>query len=471
MSHEPEKEPSLKRTLGLFTSTMLVVGLVIGSGVFKKIVPMAQAGLGETAILMAWVAAGTITLFIAFTLSGLASLTEESGGIYEYFRLSFGNFPAFVSGWASFTIIDSGACAALGFLFGETINTIIPLGNPLQAWAHISIANYIFPFSDFGVKLVAFAAIAFVTGVNFLGVREGAAFNNLVTMAKVGGILVLIFFGLTYKADGLPVVVQAVAVPRAEGALFYSAFLTAMLAAFWAFNGLDIAANISGEMINPKRDLPLAMTFGTILLITIYVLANYSYMNVLSLGELSVIQEHEIGAFVVAETLLGSNGRLMLLLLFLICVFGALHSNFVTVPRKYFRMAQEGYFFQSAKKVHPRFQTPHYSLLYTLAMSCLLLVSGTFETLTNMVIFTSFLFFALLSIAVIKLKRNGTITVKVVGYPFIPIAFLLFSLALSINTIWVQPIQSLIGLLLILLSVPFYYYFKSKMQDKTDLNT
>ena len=463
MNVEPKTEASLKRTLGLFTSTLLVVGLVIGSGVFKKIVPMAQTGMGEVAILMAWVAAGIITLFVAFTLSGLASLTEESGGIYEYFRLSFGNFPAFLSGWASFTIVDSGACAALGYLFGQTLNTIVPLSNPLQAWEHIPIANSIYPFSDFGVKLVGIAAIAFVTGVNFLGVREGGVFNNIITIAKIGGILLLIFLGLTYKSHEVASVVQVVAAPRApEGMLFYSAFLTAMLGAFWAYNGLDVATNISGEMINPKRDLPLALTFGTLLLITIYVLTNYSYMHVLPLGKLSAIHENEIGAFIVAETLLGSNGRLMLLMLFLISVFGALHSNMVTVPRKYFRMAQEGYFFQSAKSVHPRFKTPHLSLLYTMIMSCLLLLSGTFETLTDMVIFTSFLFFGLLSIAVIKMKRNGTIKVKVVGYPVIPITFLAFCLALSINTIWVQPKQSLMGLLLILIGLPFYYYFKKE---------
>ena len=470
MNYELKKEASLKRTLGLFTSTLLVVGLVIGSGVFKKVVPMAQTGLGETAILMAWIAAGIITLFAAFILSGLASLTEESGGIYEYFRISFGNFPAFLSGWASFTIVDSGACAALGFLFGQTLNTIVPLPNPLQSWEHISIANSIFPFSDFGVKLVGIAAIVFVTGVNFLGVREGGTFNNIITIAKIGGILLLIFFGLAYKSPDFSSVAQVVAAPSApEGMLFYSAFLTAMLAAFWAYNGLDVVTNISGEMINPKRDLPLAMTFGTLLLITIYVLTNYSYMQVLSLGKLSAIQENEIGAFVVAETLLGSTGRLMLLILFLISVFGALNSNMVTVPRKYFRMAQEGYFFQSVKKVHPRFKTPHLSLLYTMIMSCLLLLSGTFETLTDMVIFTSFLFFGLLSIAVIKMKRNGTIKVKIVGYPVIPIAFLVFCLALSINTIWVHPKQSLIGLLLILIGLPFYYYFKKEnaRQDRS----
>src|SRR4051812_20190036 len=148
---------------------------------------------------MAWVAAGIITLFAAFTLSGLASLTEESGGVYEYFRLSFGNFTAFLSGWSSFTIIDSGACAALAYLFGQTFNTIVPLSNQLEAWEHISIANLIFPFSDFGVKLVGLLAITFVTAVNYLGVREGGVFNNIISVAKIGGILLLVFFGLTYE--------------------------------------------------------------------------------------------------------------------------------------------------------------------------------------------------------------------------------------------------------------------------------
>src|SRR5450631_393659 len=146
---------SLNRTLGLFTGTLLVAGTMIGSGVFKKIVPMAQTGLNETWILAAWVIAGIMTMFSAFNLAGLSSLTEESGGIYEYLRLSFGNFFSFLFGWSDFTIIGAASVAALSFIFAQTINSFIPLPNPFQAWMQISIGHSIFPFADSGVKTVA----------------------------------------------------------------------------------------------------------------------------------------------------------------------------------------------------------------------------------------------------------------------------------------------------------------------------
>ena len=159
---------------------------------------MAQTGLGETAILMAWILAGVISLFGAFTISGLASLTEESGGLYEYFRISLGNFIAFLSGWADFLIIGPAAIAALGFLFGDIVNTVSPLPNPLDAWKDISVANVVFPFANSGVKLVGISAIVVLTGINLLGSRESGVFNSVITTAKIVGIVLLIVVGITY---------------------------------------------------------------------------------------------------------------------------------------------------------------------------------------------------------------------------------------------------------------------------------
>ena len=423
---------------------------------------MAQTDLSEGAILMAWAFAGIISLFGAFSLGGIASLTEESGGVYEYLQLSFGKFPAFLSGWADFMIVGPGAIAALGFLFAHTVNTIIPLPNPLESFEHISIANSIFPFADSGVKLVGIGAIVVLTGINCLGSHESGVINNIITSAKMIGLIILIFLGLTYTPPAVAKEIAVVAGSKSpEGMLFVSAFLTAMLGAFWAYDGWGTAPNISGEIINPKRNVPRAMAFGILMVMVIYLLVNYTYMRVLPLDVLKTVDENEIGAVAVGKTLLGNFGRILLLILIIVCVFGALNSNIVSVPRKYFRMAQEGYFFRNAMRIHPRFKTPYVALLYSMIWGCLLLVSGTFDILTDMVVFTGFLFFGLLSIAVIKLKRNGTIKAKVIGYPVIPIFFLVFCIVLSVNTIWVQPKQSLVGLLLILIGVPFYYYFKN----------
>jgi APA family basic amino acid/polyamine antiporter len=424
---------------------------------------MAQTGLSETAILMAWILAGVISLFAAFTVSALASLTEESGGLYEYFRISFGNFFAFISGWADFIIIGPAAIAALAFLFGEIINSFIPLPKPLDAWKDFSIGGFIFPFANSGVKLIGIFAIIILTGVNWLGSRESGVFNSIITSAKILGISVLIIVGFAYsgqETESPNGIINAINAP--EGMLFYSAFFAAMLSAFWAYNGWETATNISGEIINPKRNLPLALTIGLSLVALVYTLLNYTYMNVLSLQQIRDIDVNQIGAFVVAEVLLGTFGKILMIVLLIICVFGALNSSIVATPRKFFRMAQQGYLFSHLKNVHPRFRTPHVSLNYMMVLGCIMLISGSFDTLTNMVIFLNFMFYGLLAFAVLRLKRKGMIQVKVTGYPLVPVILLLFSIALTINTIWVQPQQSMVGIMLVLSGVPFYYYFKRR---------
>ena len=463
MNNQSNPQTSLKRTLGLFASTLMVVGIVSGSGVFKKIVPMSQTGLGETAILMAWILAGVISLFAAFTVSALASLTEESGGLYEYFRLAFGDFLAFISGWADFIIISPAAIAALAFLFGEVINSFAPLPNPMDQWKDFSIGGFIFPFANSGVKLVGISAIIVLTAINSLGSRESGVFNSIITTAKILGISVLIIVGLAYsgsESESSNSIINAATEP--EGMLFYSAFFAAMLSAFWAYNGWETATNISGEIINPKRNLPLALTIGLSLVALIYTLLNYSYMNVLSLDEIRAIGPNQIGAFVVAETLLGTFGKILLIVLLVICVFGALNSNIVTAPRKFYRMAQQGYLFSHLQNVHPRFRTPHISLTYMMVLGCIMLISGSFDMLTNMVIFLNFVFYGFLAFAVLRLKKNGIISARVTGYPVTSIILLIFSVALTFNTIWVQPQQSLLGLIFVASGVPVYYYFKRK---------
>ena len=182
------KSIPLVRALGLFTGVLLVAGVMIGSGVFKKIIPMAQTGLDESSILMAWVIAGIITMFGAFTLSGLSSITEESGGVYEYLRLSFGNFFSFLFGWTDFTIMGSASVAAVAYIFAQTVHALTPLPNPLTDWEHVSIGNFIFPFADSGIKLFAIAAIILLTWINYRGVQKGGMVSNVVTSAKILGI-------------------------------------------------------------------------------------------------------------------------------------------------------------------------------------------------------------------------------------------------------------------------------------------
>lgn len=453
--------PTLKRELGLFTSTLLVAGLVIGSGAFQQIIPMSKTNIGGFYILLAWAAAGLITLLGALSVGGLATLTDQSGGTYEYFRLSFGKSVAFISGWSDFMIVGTGVNAALAYFFAQTINSLAPIPDPLQAWAHISIADFIYPFADSGIKLTGIATMIILTVVNCFGTRESGVINNIITSAKILGILILIALGLVYsKPEVTPVAAVAHTITPAGGWTFVSSFLTAMLASLWAYDGWIFAANISGEMVNPKKKLPIALAAGILIAMFVYLLLNYVYMYIVPPEALRSVPDNQVGALLVAEVLLGSYGKTLLSVLILVCVFGALNSNIISLPRKYYQMAHEGYFFSNAKKIHPRFRTPVVALIYSMVWSCVLLLSGSFQMLTDMVIFTAFVFYGLLCLALIKLKRNGTIKTKVVGYPVAPIIFMLFSIALTVHTIWTEPKKSAFGLILILTSIPFYFFFK-----------
>jgi APA family basic amino acid/polyamine antiporter len=457
-----KQQPTLKRVLGLGTGILLVAGMMIGSGVFKKIVPMAQTGLSEAWIIAAWVGAGVITLFGAFTLAGLSSLTEESGGVYEYLRLSFGNFFSFLFGWTDFTIMGCASVAALGFIFAQTVNVFIPLGNPFQSLEHLSIAGFIVPFADGGIKLLAIAAIVLLTWVNYRGVQNGGLVNNIVTTAKIIGILFLIILGLSYAPANEKAIVATAPAVSLQGTALVSAVLAAMLSAFWAYDGWSNISFITGEIKNPKRNIPIAIMTGVATAMLLYVLVNIGYMNVLSLDSLRTVDESRIGAAVVAETLLGKAGQSLIVLLIMIAVFGSLNGIILAHARIYYRMAQEKYFFKKAATVHPVYRTPSVALLYTMIWSCVLVLSGTFDMLTNMVIFAGFLFYGLIALALFKMKRNGTIRTKVIGYPVIPAIIMLFSVALLINTIITEPRQSLIGLGLVLSGVFFYLYFRSR---------
>ena len=454
----------LVRALGLFTGVLLVAGVMIGSGVFKKIIPMAQTGLDETSILMAWVIAGIITMFGAFTLSGLSSITEESGGVYEYLRLSFGNFFSFLFGWTDFAIMGSASVAAVAYIFAQTVHALAPLPNPLAALDQVSIGNFIFPFANSGIKLLAIAAIILLTWINYRGVQKGGMVSNIVTSAKILGIVILILLGLFYTAPDTEISTTAKEM-NLEGGAFFSAIFGAMLSAFWAYDGWSNISFVTGEIKNPKRNVPLAIIAGVSIAMLLYLLVNYAYMHVLTLTQLAAVDQNTIGAVVVTEKIIGAAGKTLIVMLIMVSVFGTLNGIILAHSRVYFRMAQEKYFFKNAARVHPTYRTPYVSLVYTMIWSCMLVISGTFDMLTDMVIFAGFLFYGLLALAVIKLKRKGVITVKVIGYPVIPVIIILFSIALIVNTVMVQPKQSLIGLGLVLTSVPFYYYFNKQRQS------
>jgi APA family basic amino acid/polyamine antiporter len=441
-------EGQFKRVLGLPTAVMLVAGIMIGSGVFKKIVPMAQTLPSEGYILLSWIIAGVVTLFGAFSYAGLAGMTTETGGVYEYLRLIFGEFIAFLFGWSLFMIVGTGAIAALAFVFAQSVNELYPL-----------------PFGDWGIKLLAVLAIALLTWLNCLGIKKGGVLSNIVTSAKIAGMLALIVSALLYHGR-LHVPAEAGStIGRLQGAALFSGLLGAMLSALWAYDGWANITFVTGEIKDPRRNVPYAIIGGVGIAMTLYVLLNYSYMRVLPLSDLSRLGANRIAAAEVARVLMGKAGAVVIAVLIMTCTFGALNGCILSYPRVFFRMAQEKVFFPNAGRVHSVYRTPHIALIYSAVWSAILVCSGTFDQITDLVIFASYAFFGLAAWGLLRMKRKGVIRTKVIGYPVIPVLVILFCVALVINTLVIQTRASLLGLLLIGSGIPFYVYFRWKYKS------
>jgi APA family basic amino acid/polyamine antiporter len=441
---QPTKPEEFQRVLGLPTGILLVAGIMIGSGVFKKIVPMAQALPTPTYILAAWIVAGIITMFGAFTYAGLARMTTETGGVYEYLRLIYGDFISFLFGWSVFTIVGSGAVAALAFVFAQSVNTLIPL--PLGGW---------------GIKILAVLTIAFLTWFNCRGIKKGSILNNIVTSAKVLGILLLIVAALLYTGHSQQVAVVHPPMHLDNTALL-SGFFGAMLSALWAYDGWANITFVTGEIKNPQLNVPYAIIGGVGIAMILYVLLNYGYMHVLPPDRLAQLDTDKIAAAEVAGVLMGRAGVVTIAVLIMTCTFSALNGTIISYPRVYFRMARENVFFKNAGKIHPTSLAPHIALIYSAIWSAVLVCSGTFDQITDLIILASYAFFGLAAFGLVRMKVKRRITSKVIGYPVIPWIIILFCAALVINTFITQPRASLRGLLLILSGVPFYLFFKRR---------
>ncbi len=457
-----ETQIPLRRILGVFTAVFLVVGNMIGTGIFKKIVPMAATGLNEKYILLAWVAAGFITILGALSIAGLAKLTTASGGQYEYLRLCFGNLTGFLLGWTVFIIVGSGSVAAIGFVFSQSLNALITIPNPLHQWSNISLAHFIYPFADSGIKLFAMITIALLTWLNYRGVRKSTIMNNIITTAKILGILVLILGGFIMINPSTQQNVTSSDIQNFSGIPFFSIFFAAMLSAFWAYDGFTNAASVAGEIKNPQRNVPIAIIAGVSIVMVLYVLVNYAFMNLLPLDQLAALGANKIAATEIAGIILGNKGGIFISSLILLSSFGTLNILVLVYSRLYYRMAQENVFFKSAAKVHPVYRTPYYALLYSMIWSCILVISGSFDVLTNMVIFNGFAFYSLEALGLIKMKRKKVITDKVPGYPVAPVLFILLTLVFLANTLITNPVQSFTGIVLTLGGIPFYYFFKDR---------
>ncbi|MDD5372931.1 MAG: amino acid permease [Sulfurimonas sp.] len=462
-----KKEPALLQVLGLGTAILLVAGNMIGSGVFKKITPMSAELMDGSLILWAWAVAGLITMLGAFSFASLATTTKEAGGQFQYFKNVFGDFFGFIYGWSFFAVISTASIASIAYVFAQSFGNLLGIPPILEAYSSYSIGGVIFPFQNASIKLIAISTLILLTLFNIRGVERGGWLSNIITGAKILGILLLIVLGFSYTGHGTESS-AATHIANAEQAgelLRISAFFTAMLGAFWAYDGWVNITNMASEFKDPTKNIPRAIIIGTALTMFLYVMVNYAYLQVLAPADFAKLstQEGSIAAVEVAGIAMGPIGVTLISVLIMISTFGATQASMMSAARVYYQMSKEGYFFKPFLHVHKRFHTPHISLIGQMIWACLLVISGTFDQLTDMLIFAAFIFYGLGAAAVIRLKITGKLQFTF-GYPVVPLLFILFCSVIVANAVYTRPLESLTGMGLITLGIPLYLYFKVRNQ-------
>ncbi len=459
---------------------MLVVGGVIGSGIFRKPGVMA-AQLGSPELLMlVWVLAGVITLFGALTNAEIASLIPETGGQYVYFERMYGPFFAFLYGWAVFTIIQSGSIAAVAYVFAEYATQFVrlPEFSPAVADWHFHLWGIgdIAPLKEIGTKGLAAALIIFLTAVNYLGVRFGGLVQNIFTVAKVGAMLLLVLGAFVLSGSGS---VAHFTTPSATGHLsglaLFAGIAAALNGAFWAYDGWNKLTYIAGEVKQPQRNIPLGLVWGMVIVTAIYLLMNLAYLWVLPVDTMAKSR-------LVAATVAGkvfTNGAFWVAALVMISTFGTTNAIILATARVYFSMAQNNVFPRFLGNVHPRFHTPGASLVVQGVWSVLLLFSGTFDTLTDTLIFVTWIFYAAGAYGVFVLRKkmpDAPRAYKVPGYPVVPCIFILFALTFLGFTFYNDIVtyraavaagkpamlNSVFGVALVLVGTPVYFFYRRR---------
>lgn len=461
------KPSQLHPSLGLSLVIVVVISNIIGSGVYKKVAPMAAELHSSAWIILCWILAGLITLFGALSNAEVAGLLADTGGEYAYFKRIYNRFFAFLFGWSLFTVMQSASIASIAYVFAQSFNSLLPLPPLLHSLSEWSILGIFYPFIDFEIKLTAILLIILLTWVNTKGVRTGAWFSSGILLLVFSSLFLVVVFGFFSPQANFP---QSLDFKTTNGQpVTLSAVFTAMLAAFWAYQGWASVGYVGGEVKDANRTLPRGIAIGVGIIILTYVSVNMAYLSLLSVPSLELIHQNgnQIAAIEAVKTFWGSYGVLFISLLILVTTLGCTHATILSSCRTYFAMAREGMFFPRVAHLNKHL-APSVSLQYQGTWACLLVLSGTFDQLTDMIIFANFIYYGATTLGVFILRRrmpDAHRPYKVWGYPVIPAIFILFCLLLLVNTVFSRPREAGIGLSLILTGVPMYFWFTRKKNN------
>lgn len=452
-----KETPKLARVLSLPSAVILVVSVIVGSGVFKKVAPMAAELQSPGLILACWLMAGLVSLAGALTNAEMAGMFPQSGGEYVYYGKVYNRFFAFLYGWSNFTVIRTASIAALAHIFAQSLGNLLGLRDETL------------------VKGMATLLIVALSLVNYRGIRFAEGLSRALTFTMLFAIGALSVLGLSSSVGSLEHLTRASPhfdTERLQGVGLLKAMVIASLGAFWGYDGWNNIGFIGEEIKNPQRNLPLALGFGTLIVIGLYLLLNVMYVYVMPIDSLIALNETpgQIAAVEVIRQVAGTVGATLVLCLILLTTFNSTNSSILMSARIYYAMARDGLFFRSAAHIHPQYQSPSASIVWQGLWSAGLVWSGTFDQLTDMLVFASFIFYGATALGVIILRRTRPDVprpYRVVGYPVVPILFFVFCLILVVITILDQPRAALSGLGLMATGIPFYLLWRRREPVET----
>lgn len=462
--------------LRLFDATTLVVGSMVGSGIFLALPIMAQHVPSPTILIALWVFGGIFTILGANSCAELAAMLPKAGGQYVFIREAFGDLWAFLFGWTQFLIIQTGTNAAVAIAFAKYLGSLVPgLGEtnvlarlplaqllPVAMQAHVPESLRQFELNS--AQLVACAVIALLTAVNIRGLREGVWVQNLFTVLKVAALAALAAAGLLYGArQGQWFPAPADAPPEIVwNAALMAGMAVALSKALFAYDAWYTVTFVAEEVHDSHRTLPRSLLLGTVAVIFVYVLANLAYLMVLPLDTIATVKDERV-AEAVGMVLFGRLGTTLVILAVLVSTFGCLNGLILGGARVCYAMAREGFFLRSCGTLHPRSGTPATALVYQGVVSILLTFTGSYSGLLTYTMFAAVFFTGLMVAAVYVLRRTHPEwprPYRCWGYPVTPALYLVICLAFLVYVILGEPVASGIGLLLMLTGIPFYFLWR-----------
>lgn len=472
----------LKRTISFTTAVSLVIGSVIGSGIFMRPAEMAGQLGSPLLVMLAWVIAGIVTLLSAMSIAEIGAMMPETGGQYVYMKKIYGDFWGYLFGWANFAVINTAGTAGISFIIGQYFEYFVKLPRfsaevEQSLLFHLPFMGDIYPLQNFGVKVFTILILAVLSAVAYYSTKLGGALQRYLTYAKVFAILFLVF-GLFFSGKGSfqNFIAEDYGIKPAGFALV-AAMVAACNGALQAFDGYYVMLSIGGEIKKPGRNIPRSLIAGMSVCMVVYLLITAAMLYILPVG---VMAKSSLVASDATQLVFGTIGGGIIAGLICVNVLGTSNGNIFSPPRMTFAMAEQGRFFRLAGIVNTKYQTPGNAIILHFIVMFIMVLSGSFTILADMYIFIVWLFNLMMVAGVFILRRkmpDAERPYKIRGYPYVPVIVILFNAFYLVMTMYndiinynsgkISTINSVIGLFLTALGIPLYFYFRRKYETTT----